>query len=249
MTTEAEINAMPLNAVVRALHEALNAHRVRHNDEGFAVSLCNSFDRKGTLSTSQAYWARRLLLKVATPSAPAQAYGTYPTIAAEFQRLFDQGKKLPKLMFRVEGSYESQFHSPPKTVTVKKFGKITPNKKREVLYITIDGGWYATLRMDGTLLKARGVKEDWPMWRFMLAELAILNRDPHGYAKRFAETGRCCYCGSGLEDEPSVEAGYGPTCAKTWSRPWGGKTAEQRASKKARTTASRLDGDADQTYW
>jgi hypothetical protein len=246
MTTEAEINALPIAQAVALLRGHIVSSRLKDGDVNFATSLANAFDRNGTLSTSQAYWVRRLLLKVAGNGAPAKDYGTYAVIAAEFQRLFDQGKKLPKLMFRVEGEYRSDYMDT--VCKVKTFGKITPNKRREVLYVTVNGGWYATLRMDGTLLKAKGVRDNMPIWNFMLAELKILNRDPHGYAKRFAETGCCCYCCKPLEDKPSVEAGYGPQCAKTWGRPWGGKTAEQRITR-PKKAAAKLDGDADQTFW
>jgi len=49
------------------------------------------------------------------------------------------------------------------------------------------------------------------------------NCSPHArlLASNGNAAGACCYCGTELIDARSVEAGYGPTCAKKWRLPWG----------------------------
>lgn len=50
--------------------------------------------------------------------------------------------------------------------------------------------------------------------------LNLVNHDPVAAAKSFAAlTGRCAFCGLILTDEGSVEAGYGPICARNWRLP------------------------------
>lgn len=45
-------------------------------------------------------------------------------------------------------------------------------------------------------------------------------RDPAGAAKEYAALMcKCSFCGLQLEDEGSVEVGYGPVCAKNWGLP------------------------------
>lgn len=248
MTTEAEINAETIATVVQRLLGHLELGRIKDKDRNFVRSLCSCYTRRKFLSEGQAKWARKMLAQVELPrSAEAPSHGNFPTITAEFQRLFDAGKKAPKLLFRVEGARKDG-------TTFKTLGRISTGRGRSVLYVSVDGyGWIGTLRLDGTFLAARHVyTASNHYWNAVLGELAILNRDPHGYARRFAETGCCCYCGKGLEDPPSVEAGYGPQCAKTWGRPWGGKTAEERAKKRVRKSSNvaiKLDGDADSNFW
>ena len=52
--------------------------------------------------------------------------------------------------------------------------------------------------------------------------LRIIASDIAAAAKAYAAiTSTCSFCGLPLEDERSVDAGYGPTCAKNHGLPWG----------------------------
>src|SRR4051794_7329117 len=47
---------------------------------------------------------------------------------------------------------------------------------------------------------------------------------PAGFAREHGRlTGRCCFCNQALCDERSTAAGYGETCARHFSLPWGEK--------------------------
>jgi hypothetical protein len=42
-------------------------------------------------------------------------------------------------------------------------------------------------------------------------------------------TGCCCFCSRGLDDDRSVSVGYGPICAKRYGLPWGATPANEVA--------------------
>ena len=48
--------------------------------------------------------------------------------------------------------------------------------------------------------------------------------DPIAFAKKYGMgTGHCCFCTRPLCEEHSIAAGYGPSCARNYGMPWGGK--------------------------
>ena len=58
----------------------------------------------------------------------------------------------------------------------------------------------------------------------MADALSRLAMDPVGTAAMYGRlSGKCCFCKKQLTDAPSVDAGYGPVCAKRWGLAWGGK--------------------------
>ena len=82
--------------------------------------------------------------------------------------------------------------------------------------------WFGRILRDGTFEPSR--KNDAP------AELLPALRDFAAKPAQVAAahgrlTGRCCFCNSGLDDPRSTAEGYGPTCAKHFGLPWGGKRA------------------------
>jgi hypothetical protein len=82
---------------------------------------------------------------------------------------------------------------------------------------TEDGwGYLCSLRRDGSSAGPYAYRI-----RETLAELAA---NPHEVMQRQGQaTTWCCYCGEGLTDPPSVQAGYGPVCARNYGLPWGNR--------------------------
>jgi hypothetical protein len=72
----------------------------------------------------------------------------------------------------------------------------------------------------------------------VLELLGRLAADPAGTAAEYGHiTGACCFCSTGLEDDRSVEVGYGPVCARKYQLPWGTVAArEHKAARTARQT-------------
>ena len=56
--------------------------------------------------------------------------------------------------------------------------------------------------------------------------LEKLNADPEGAAAAYGrQTGNCSFCSKALEDDRSLEVGYGPKCAKNYGLRWGNRPA------------------------
>jgi hypothetical protein len=73
-------------------------------------------------------------------------------------------------------------------------------------------------------------------FRELLAELAatpavVIAREGH-------LTQACCLCSRDLNDPRSLEAGYGPVCAKTWGLPWGETPEPRRTAPTPEETAA-----------
>lgn len=55
----------------------------------------------------------------------------------------------------------------------------------------------------------------------LMSELDSLMSNPIAeIALRGKEYGRCCFCNREVDNEGSIQHGYGPTCAEKWGLPW-----------------------------
>ena len=77
----------------------------------------------------------------------------------------------------------------------------------------------ANINADGTI----DVSSRCPFWvTDALVRLSTMPRSLNDTAREFGRnTAHCCFCGAGLSDPESVQAGYGPTCAQHWGLPHG----------------------------
>ena len=58
----------------------------------------------------------------------------------------------------------------------------------------------------------------------LLPELDTLMSNPISEsASQGREYGRCCFCNRELDNEGSIQHGYGPICAEKWGLPWSSK--------------------------
>ena len=58
----------------------------------------------------------------------------------------------------------------------------------------------------------------------LMDELDTLMSNPISEsALRGKEYGRCCFCNRELDNEGSIQHGYGPICAEKWGLPWSSK--------------------------
>jgi hypothetical protein len=80
--------------------------------------------------------------------------------------------------------------------------------------------WYGRITMEGAWdQRHKEVDER------MADALSRLAMDPVGTVAMYGRlSGKCCFCKKQLTDAPSVDAGYGPVCAKRWGLAWGGKS-------------------------
>ncbi len=130
--------------------------------------------------------------------------------------LFDvaaTGGKWPRITINADG-YEFFLYvsgskaAVPNVINVKTRDKSDNPKTGWFGRITIDGAWDQ---------RHKEVDER------MADALSRLAMDPVGTVAMYGRlSGKCCFCKKQLTDPPSVEAGYGPICAKRWGLAWGG---------------------------
>ena len=94
-------------------------------------------------------------------------------------------------------------------------------------YESKDYGW-VDLESGGFVSSDRGVPAD-------VAELlSALSENPAKAASAYGRAmSECCFCDKSLDDERSIEAGWGPNCARRYGLPWGdeGETTKRRAKR------------------
>ena len=191
-------------------------------NQSFAADLINQFSNTGSLSPNQSGWVTKLLNRV---KSAEPIYGDFNAIRVMFRlaaangglkfpkiRLMSKGGRFVQLNFDAEGAEKTkvfvdgwQGHGHRKYA-----GEISENTLKPW-----DGKFGAPmLENDGDV-------------RLLLQEFAL---DPVKVAKASAaKLGCCSFCGQRLSDDRSKEAGYGPTCAKNYGLPWGGKSYKEAA--------------------
>lgn len=77
--------------------------------------------------------------------------------------------------------------------------------------VVVDEEWHGRVNPDGVVVGR--LAEETPL----LETLRRIATDPATVAAEYGRlTGNCSFCSKALKDEGSVEAGYGPVCAKKW---------------------------------
>lgn len=85
------------------------------------------------------------------------------------------------------------------------------------------GRWFGRIMPDGTLAPTKT-----PLTPAHMDLLDAFADDPAGVAAAHGKaSGACCFCSRALEDQRSLEVGYGPVCATNYGLPWGAPKAKQ----------------------
>ena len=179
----------------------------------FAVSLAKAFVEghpkwgRG-LSPKQWNWVHKLVHDSHKPEMPSVLLGS----ASDLSKLFDDAAKnikYPKLSFQLPDG---------RPLRLSRAGA---NSKFPYSINVTDGGsygnntWYGRI-VGGEFQMSHNADNE------VLEFLKGLAKDPTEFGKTYGKkSGCCCFCNKELTQVPSVEAGYGPTCAKNWSLPWG----------------------------
>ena len=83
--------------------------------------------------------------------------------------------------------------------------------------IKVDGEYVGKLVNAGAQIILYSAKE-------LMDELdTVLSNPIAESALRGKEYGRCCFCNRELDNEGSIQHGYGPICAEKWGLPWSDK--------------------------
>ena len=106
-----------------------------------------------------------------------------------------------RIKFRLENSVEIRYCGPRS----KNHGKLVISQGDNFCgYVDLNGSW-----------DSFRAPED------VLQSVLEFDADPAKAAKlSAAHTSSCCFCGRFLENDGSIEAGYGPVCAEKFGLPW-----------------------------
>ncbi|KKM74155.1 hypothetical protein LCGC14_1403300, partial [marine sediment metagenome] len=141
--------------------------------------------------------------------------GDFSDVYALFEKAATGGK-WPRITINADGFEFHLYVSGAKSVVpgvinVKRSGSAAGNGH---------GDWYGRITIEGAWDQRHSEVDE-----RMADALSKLAMDPVGTVAMYGRlSGKCCFCKKQLTDDPSVEAGYGPVCAKRWGLPWGGKT-------------------------
>lgn len=206
--------------------EVIGALRKIRKPSDFAQSLIRQFDDRG-LTSAQLFWAHKIAVEedervarvmsgeaessVRTPdySVPLADEG-FAAIKGLFAHAAEK-LKYPKIRFYVDDDHQYQLSVAgpsaryPGTVNV----------------VTLDRTWLGRIfEVDAKtwFYKSKVCPDD------VVDILQSFSEDPITFAGEYGrQVGQCCFCRIPLTDPRSLEAGYGPVCAKNWGLPWGGK--------------------------
>jgi hypothetical protein len=174
----------------------------------FAESLLTQLDRQGFLSPKQEWWLKKLATDAATPSVKPETI-SLANIFQLFEHAKEHGAKRVRILFQkeeVKFSLAGDASREPGTVNVTDGKPYGENK------------FYGRIRLDGKFYP----NERQPMTPETLAFIQRFEADPAGVsAASGKEMGSCVYCSKELTTVESLDAGYGPVCAKKYGLPWG----------------------------
>lgn len=200
-----------VNAEHQARVDALIAvvDKLGRNDAGFAQSLAGNLRTWGRLSDKQLQWVDTLTQRA---SAPAPA----PTQQVNVQKIQDLFALAAQKLRRVKVALQAA--SGQRVV----FTKAGPMSKYAGQILITDGGpfgankFFGRIDANGDFFATRTADKD---VQALVTEFADSPAETAGRYGRL--TGGCSFCNHKLDDNRSLEVGYGPVCAKRFGLVWG----------------------------
>jgi hypothetical protein len=200
-------------------------------DPSFALSLCNQFARKDSLSDKQWFWVNKLLKEATGSSGAAKptTSGVEEIFSGQILQslLRDASKKLkrPKLRYQTDTGFKVIF------------SYVAERDSKWFDCIFIDNGQRAEAKKRYGFVANNGNgrldRNAPPEIKALIRKIA---EDPTNTAKLQGQAYKhCCFCGLELLNKSSVYHGYGPICAEKWGLPWGdtGDDADQEEAAAA----------------
>lgn len=192
--------------------EMLQGLYLMANRSDFARDLYRS---RARLSAVQVAWGHKLVMDAKSrPAAPAAVAADMAKVFALLDTATASGLSYPKLRFvlpsgarlvlRIKGEQSASPGSLSFTTGSWQDGTAVPHGQADR-----DGKFRPDRRASAEVLE-------------FVAKLAA---DPKAVIVENGKlAGACCFCGRRLDDERSLAAGYGKTCAGNWGMPWGDAT-------------------------
>ena len=183
--------------------------KLSRSDAGFAQSLAGNLRTWGRLSDKQLQWVDTLTQRATAP-APL------PTQQVNVQKIQDLFALAAQKLRRVKVALQAA--SGQKVV----FTKAGPMSKYAGQILVTDGGpfgankFFGRIDANGDFFAARTADKD---VQALVTEFADSPAETAGKYGRL--TGGCSFCNHKLDDNRSLEVGYGPVCAKRFGLVWG----------------------------
>lgn len=190
-------------------------------DQAFATSLLEQFERWGKLSPAQMRCVDSLVGRTTGEIVVDAMVEDLGGIVALFDTAAGNKLRFPKLTFDttevgvpLQLSRAGALSRQPGSVNLTDGGRFGENR------------FYGRIERTGTFVSGR----DCPAK--LVEFLARLSGSAADVAAAYGRrTGHCCFCNLPLTDARSVSVGYGATCAKKWGMPY--PEAEKKARGKA----------------
>lgn len=201
-----EVNAEQVPAV-EALEQVVA--KLSQRDRDFAEDLLSNFRRWGRLSDKQMQWVDTLTQRATAP-APL------PTQQVNVQKIQDLFALAAQKLRRVKVALQAA--SGQKVV----FTKAGPMSKYAGQVLITDGApfgsnkFFGRIDANGDFYATRSAGQD---VQALVTEFAD---NPAETAGRYGRlTGGCSFCNHKLDDDRSLQVGYGPVCARRFGLVWG----------------------------
>lgn len=182
---------------------------LRKDGSTFAMQMVDAYYRYGKWTDRQRFCVERIYNKVSTQ---ANAIASFKGIIDLFEKPKINGLKRPSLHF-IFNANKVLISKAPDT---RKDGKPHPNAG--CLYLKFNGSYCGKISPSGQFDAVGNLTVPKQIMDFLQA----FSADPAKVGSEYGKQGGCCcFCGSNLTDERSVNKGYGPVCSQNWSLPWG----------------------------
>lgn len=209
---------------IPSLKLALDQGHIPNKNLMFAESLVKQFEKKGSLSPKQSYWAKKLVVDAGAGPLPIVDYPLPPEVKKVFA---DFSNEIKVSDF---GEVYKWFDHAGKHLKKPKIHLKLPNGSPIMLYMgkgnppyvqVSNGGpwgssrWYGKVAPSGawTLPYKKPLDEDFKdQLQGLLSQLA---KEPVITIAQYGKmSGKCSFCNKTLTEAHSVAVGYGPICAK-----------------------------------
>lgn len=214
MNTDDKVTGAELRKVLASLSAS---------DRSFANSLLAGLDQYGYWTQGRREWALKLLARAGAEACPIGDMGG-------IMELFDKARlKIARPSIELMVPSHGAIHFSVAGSKSKHPGSITIATAEKY----DDGGewpgrrWLGRVTRNGSFVPSELLCADKGYHDAVVDRLKAFAENPVKVAGDDGKLlGRCCFCRGALRDERSTMVGYGKTCARSFSLPWGERPGE-----------------------
>jgi hypothetical protein len=189
--------------------------KMTERDINYITDVVRIFNKYGSLTDKQFTWVKSIIARCEQgPQTPEVAIVDVIDVSGILLMFANASMKLKRVKITLQDSTAQK-------VVFKKAGEFS--KYAGHILIT-DGGKYGQNKFFGTISSDGRVVPTRYMTDTIKDLIKEFSLNPEAVAAASGKlTGSCCFCSKPLDDERSLEVGYGPICAKHYGLAWGKK--------------------------